>query len=596
MSTPTTSLLLQEINTGDQSGTWGTSVNTNMQLIDDSIAGVSSITFNGSNNYTLSNINYASDEARKMVIIANGSPGSFNQIVAPLVTKLYVVINRTNAAITIGATTGTTVSIPYTSTPSSMIVYCDGTNFYAASNSTSGTFTASTFSGAGTNLTGTAASLSIGGNAATATLATKSTNVAGGLAGGIPYQTAADTTAFLSLGTSTYVLTAGVSAPQYVSQSTLSVGSAVATTNITGGATGGLPYQTAANTTGFLALGTTNQVLTAGASGPQYVNQSTLSVGSATTATTATNVSGGAAGSLVYQSGPSTTSTLAIGSNNQVLTVSSGSLTWATPSTTATTATNLAGGTLNQIPYQTAANTTSFITAPTTGVTYLSWNGSAFSWANAGSSATTNSVTFNNGGSGASSGTAFNNSANVTVSYNTIGAQPTLTSSSNITVGTIASGQQTVTGYTGSNPITAFTTGVSVTGNLTGTGFGPATGTLSAYGLNTTAGYISLRSNLNTLTITDTAATLTNGAFSASTLISTVATGTAPFTVTSTTPVTNLSIAGSAGSIANTGGWSVNPSGTKLYFNYNGTNVGSLDSSGNFTVLGNITAYATSIP
>jgi len=97
MSTPTTSLLLQEINTGDQSGTWGTSVNTNMQLIDDSIAGVSSITFNGSNNYTLSNINYASDEARKIIIIANGSPGSFNQIVAPLVTKLYVVINRSNA-------------------------------------------------------------------------------------------------------------------------------------------------------------------------------------------------------------------------------------------------------------------------------------------------------------------------------------------------------------------------------------------------------------------------------------------------------------------------------------------------------------------
>jgi hypothetical protein len=38
-----------------------------------------------------------------------------------------------------------------------------------------------------------------------------------------------------------------------------------------------------------LALGTTNYVLTAGASAPQYVAQSTLSVGSATTATTATN-------------------------------------------------------------------------------------------------------------------------------------------------------------------------------------------------------------------------------------------------------------------------------------------------------------------
>lgn len=49
----------------------------------------------------------------------------------------------------------------------------------------------------------------------------------------------------------------------------------------------------------------------------------------------------------------------------------------------------------------------------------------------------------------------------------------------------------------------------------------------------------------------------------------------------------------SSGAITNSGGWSVTPSGTKLYFNYNGTNVGSLDSSGNFIVTGNVTAYGT---
>ena len=53
-------------------------------------------------------------------------------------------------------------------------------------------------------------------------------------------------------------------------------------------------------------------------------------------------------------------------------------------------------------------------------------------------------------------------------------------------------------------------------------------------------------------------------------------------------------ITGSAGSIANSGGWNVTPTGTKLYFNYNGTNVGSLDSSGNFIVLGNITGLSVS--
>lgn len=43
-------------------------------------------------------------------------------------------------------------------------------------------------------------------------------------------------------------------------------------------------------------------------------------------------------------------------------------------------ATNIAGGTANQIPYQTGAGATSFIVAPTVSNTYLNWSGSAFQW------------------------------------------------------------------------------------------------------------------------------------------------------------------------------------------------------------------------
>jgi hypothetical protein len=46
-----------------------------------------------------------------------------------------------------------------------------------------------------------------------------------------------------------------------------------------------------------------------------------------------------------------------------------------------TTATNLADGTANQIPYQQATGDTGFVAAPTTASTYLQWNGSAFTWA-----------------------------------------------------------------------------------------------------------------------------------------------------------------------------------------------------------------------
>ena len=64
----------------------------------------------------------------------------------------------------------------------------------------------------------------------------------------------------------------------------------------------------------------------------------------------------------------------------------------------------------------------------------------------------------------------------------------------------------------------------------------------------------------------------------------------------STTAVANATSATSATtsrSIANAGGWSVAPSGSKLYFSYNGSNLGSLDTSGNFIAVGNITAYGS---
>lgn len=60
-------------------------------------------------------------------------------------------------------------------------------------------------------------------------------------------------------------------------------------TGLTTYAVGDLLYASATTTLSKLALGTSGQVLTAGGFAPQYVDQSTLSVGSATNATNATN-------------------------------------------------------------------------------------------------------------------------------------------------------------------------------------------------------------------------------------------------------------------------------------------------------------------
>ncbi len=60
------------------------------------------------------------------------------------------------------------------------------------------------------------------------------------------------------------------------------------------------------------------------------------------------------------------------------------------------------------------------------------WNGSSydhvfdFNAGGTGGGTTTNAITFNNGGSGAASGTTFDGSVARTISYNTIGAQPTI--------------------------------------------------------------------------------------------------------------------------------------------------------------------------
>jgi len=121
---------------------------------------------------------------------------------------------------------------------------------------------------------------------ATVSNATNATNISGGAAGSVPYQTGATNTTFLALGSSGSVITAGVTAPQYTAQSSLAVGTA---TNLAGGTAGALAYNSGAGATTFLSLGTSTHILTAGASAPQYTDPSTITVGTATNATNATN-------------------------------------------------------------------------------------------------------------------------------------------------------------------------------------------------------------------------------------------------------------------------------------------------------------------
>jgi hypothetical protein len=197
-STYTTSLKIQQIGSGEQSGSWGTTTNTNWNLIEQAVAGVQTITMANAN-YTLSNLNGVSDEARNMVLVVQGTNSGIYQVIAPQnQPKMYIISNQTSGgnAITIGSPSGSVVSIPNGLTT---VVYTDGTNFYSGINGLTGnqtvngtltvtgaqtnsstlqatTITAVTqFSGPGTGLTGTASGLTVG-NATNATTATNATN------------------------------------------------------------------------------------------------------------------------------------------------------------------------------------------------------------------------------------------------------------------------------------------------------------------------------------------------------------------------------------------------------------------------------------
>ena len=271
----------------------------------------------------------------------------------------------------------------------------DGTTLGATTASTvrGTTITATTqFTGAGTGLTGTATSLNIGGNAATATTASATTTAvtfnnagAGGVSGstfngataltvsyntiGAPSTTGSGASGTWAIGisgnaatvTNGVYTTGSYSNPTWITSISGSivsgaVSTATTATNIAGGTAGALAYNTASGTTTFLTLGTTNYVLTAGATSPQYVAQSTLSVGSATSATTATNLASGAAGYIPYQSASSTTSFLSAGTSGQVLTSGgSGAPTWSAP-TAVTTVTD--DTTTNATRYPLFANQT----------------------------------------------------------------------------------------------------------------------------------------------------------------------------------------------------------------------------------------------
>ena len=140
---------------------------------------------------------------------------------------------------------------------------------------------------------------------------------------------------------------------------------------------------------------------------------------SATSAGKATNIAGGANLRIAYNTATDTTAFISAPTidSTYLKYTTAGGLAWSTVGLS-TAATNVAGGAANRIVYNTAADTSGFIVAPTVTGTYLQWNGSSFVFA-AVSGATGGTVT-SVGGTGTVSG---------------ISLSGTVTSSGNLTLG-----------------------------------------------------------------------------------------------------------------------------------------------------------------
>ena len=138
-STFSPSLKIELPSTGSQSGIWGQTTNNNIgTLVEQAITGVQSIVMTDAN-YTLTNYNGVSDEARNAVLVVTGTNAAVRDIIAPLVNKMYTIRNATTGGfgIRIIGVTGTGITIPngYTTT-----VYCDTTNFNQSLSAVTGNF------------------------------------------------------------------------------------------------------------------------------------------------------------------------------------------------------------------------------------------------------------------------------------------------------------------------------------------------------------------------------------------------------------------------------------------------------------------------
>ena len=626
MASTYSALKIELIGTGEQSGTWGATTNINLgdAALGEAITGSATVDFASAADVTISLIDTNTTQVARNLRLNITESGAGIGYTGNLILgsncqieKLYLVNNTTTATKTIKNTTGTGIAIP---AGKSMFVFNNAVNVVEAVNSAISMAVTGAVSGSqltSTVATGTAplvvasttpvANLSILGNA---------TNITGTLAVAQGGTGAAAVTGSGNnvLSTSPTLVTPILGTPTSGNLANCTgypAGSITGTVNLTTQVTGTLPV--ANGGTGVTtSTGTGSVVLS---TSPTFSNRIT-NYGINTNAATSAGITGGtSAGTLaVPLQTPTATSIFKIAplgytgsawtggssldfvTTDAITSVNRGTsvvlnaiaagggtataLTW-NGTTLDANGTTLTGntGTVTSV----SASVPAFLSIAgspitTTGTLAITYSGTALPVANGGtgvtSSSGTGSVVLNSspslttptiGGGGAN----FSGSTSGTTNFKAAAAAGTTTITMPATTGTMA-----------------LTSDIPTVNNAT------LTMGVSGTGLSGSQTFTANQSSAATFTVTSNA----TNANTASTIVARDASGNfsaGTITAALTGNASTATTATSANNITNSGGWSVTPSGTKLYFNYNGTNVASLDSSGNLITLANITAYGT---
>jgi hypothetical protein len=197
MASTYSALKIELIGTGEQSGTWGTTTNTNLgdAALGEAITGSADVAFSSADvTVTLTDTN-ATQTARNLRLNLTGTTGGARSLILGSgcqIEKLYLVNNTCADAITVKNTSGTGIAVPAGKT---MFVYNNGTNVVDATTHLSsltlgsalpvtsgGTGTTSTtFTNLTTNVTGTLPIANGGTGSTSTTFVNAATNITGTL-------------------------------------------------------------------------------------------------------------------------------------------------------------------------------------------------------------------------------------------------------------------------------------------------------------------------------------------------------------------------------------------------------------------------------